>query len=337
MRRRLIQGGGRKMLDEKILDILRDAGGTYVSGEDLCKLSGISRAAVWKRMEKLRDEGYDIEALPHLGYRLIGVPDRLIPGEIKWKLGTRVMGREIVSYKKADSTNDVAYSLAEKGMKEGSVIIAEEQARGKGRHGRQWVSPPKGGIYMSIILRPELAPNEIPKITLLAAVAVSKAIRAATGLPALIKWPNDIMVDGRKVCGILTEMRAQQDSIDFVVLGIGVNVNTPVRSLPKGASSLKAELEEAGKETPVSRIELTRSIIGSVEKYYDILEAGGAKSIIEEWKGLSAMLGSRVKVMLPKRSFEGRAHDIDRDGALIVRLDSGVLEKVSSGDVIMAR
>jgi BirA family biotin operon repressor/biotin-[acetyl-CoA-carboxylase] ligase len=325
------------MLDEKMLEVLREGKGSHISGEEMCKRAGISRAAIWKRIEKLREEGYDIEATPHLGYRLIGVPDSLIPGEVKWKLGTKVLGGEIISYKKVDSTNDIAYELAEKKMKEGTVIIAEEQAQGKGRHGREWVSPPKGGIYMSCILRPEMEPSEIPKITLLAAVAVAKAIRAVTGLPASIKWPNDILIDGKKVCGILTEMKAEQDRVAFIILGIGVNVNTPSKTLPKTATSLKAELHNIGKDAAISRIELARNILESVEKYYDILKDNGASSIIEEWKKLSGMLGSKVKVILPKRQFEGKAHTIDRDGALIVRLASGVLERVSSGDVVMIR
>jgi BirA family biotin operon repressor/biotin-[acetyl-CoA-carboxylase] ligase len=182
-----------------------------------------------------------------------------------------------------------------------------------------------------------MTPNEIPKITLMAAVAVTKAIRSVAGLPASIKWPNDILVRDRKVCGILTEMKAEQDMVDFIVLGIGVNVNTPAKALPRTASSLEAELRGIGKEGPVSRVELAKNILEAVEKYYDILKNNGASVIIEEWKGLSAMLGSRVKVVLQKRTFEAQAYDIDRDGALIVRLDSGVMERVASGDIVMMR
>lgn len=325
------------MLDEKILNILRHSKDSYVSGEDLCKLSGISRAAIWKHIEKLRSEGYDIAAVPHLGYKLISIPDSLIPSEIKWKLKTRIIGKEIISYKKVDSTNDIAYGLAEKGIREGTVIIAEEQAKGKGRHGRHWVSPLKGGIYMSCILRPDIAPNEIPRITLLAAVAVAKAIRGIHGLEALIKWPNDIMIDGKKVCGILTEMKAEQDRVDFVVVGIGINVNTPVKQLPKGASSLKDELRRRGVKHAVSRVELAKKILEALEESYGILNKEGFEPIIEAWKDMSAMIGSRIKVTLHNRIFEGQAHDINPDGALVVRLNSGVLEKVSSGDVVMIR
>ena len=325
------------MLDEKILSVLRNNTDSYISGEDLCGHSGISRAAIWKHIEKLREEGYDIEASPHLGYRLVSIPDSLIPGEIKHGLKAKIFGKEIISYKKVDSTNDVAYELAEKGMKEGTVILAEEQGRGKGRHGRTWASPPKNGVYLSCVLRPKMAPNEIPRITLLAAVAVAKSIRRLTGLNAMIKWPNDILINNKKVCGILTEIKAEQDSVDFIILGIGVNVNAKPSGLPKGASSLKEELSVGRAHEAVSRVELVKNILEDLEKDYILLKKEGFKPIIEEWKHLSAMLGSRIRIVLQNRSFEGQAHNIDDDGSLVVRLDSGVLRKVSSGDIIMVR
>ncbi|MCM8790346.1 MAG: biotin--[acetyl-CoA-carboxylase] ligase [Candidatus Omnitrophica bacterium] len=325
------------MIDEKILEVLRGGKDSYVSGEELCKIAGISRAAIWKHMEKLRHEGYDIEASPHLGYRLISIPDSLIPSEIKWGLKTTVLGREVISYKKVDSTNDIAYALAEKGIKEGSVILADEQLKGKGRQGRVWVSPPKGGIYMSCVLRPEMAPAEIPKITLLAAVAVAKAIRQLTGLDAMIKWPNDILINDNKVCGILTEMKAEQDSIVFLIVGIGINVNTPIKNLPKGASSLRQELRARGMAENVSRVELARKVLEALEEHYIMLREKGFGPIIEEWKTMSAMVGAQIKVVLPNRTFDGLVHDIDSDGSLVIRLNSGMLQKVSSGDVVMVR
>jgi len=324
------------MIDEKILSKLRN-NDDYVSGEELCKAADVSRTAIWKHIEGLREEGYAIEASPHLGYRLLGIPDTLIPAEIKWKLKTKVLGKEVISYKRCGSTNDTAYALAEKGLKEGSVIIAEEQERGKGRHGRRWISPSKGGIYMSVILRPEITPNEISRITLLAAVAAAKAVRETTGLLALIKWPNDILVNNKKVCGILTEMKAEQDGVDFIVIGIGINVNTPLDKLPKAASSLKEELRLAGKSREISRIELTKKLLEKLEESYFLLKKEGAGPIMEEWKHLTGMLGSRVRVVLQNRTFEGLAHDIDTDGSLIVRKDTGMLEKISSGDIIMVR
>lgn len=325
------------MLDEKILNVLRNRPDSHVSGEELCKYADISRSAIWKHMEKLREEGYDIEASPHLGYRLVGIPDRMIPAEIRWKLKTKIFAKSVISYKKVDSTNDVAYELAEKGISEGVVVIAEEQAAGKGRHGRRWVSPPRAGIYMSCVLRPKMAPNEIPKITLLSAVAVAKAVRSFTGLDAMIKWPNDILIDSKKVCGILTEMKAEQDRIDFVIVGIGINVNTQTKILPKGASSLKEELRASGKDGDVTRVELVKKVLESLDEEYLRLKEKGFKPIIEEWKEMTAMLGSRVKVMLPNSTVEGQVHNVDPDGSLVLRLDSGILQKISSGDIVMVR
>ncbi len=318
------------MIDEKIISVLKSHRDGYVSGEDLSKSSGVSRAAIWKHVENLRAEGYEIEATPHLGYRLIKIPDKLIPSEIKSGLNTKIFARDILSYKKIDSTNVMAYGLAEKGLKEGVVVLAEEQVKGKGRLGRTWVSPPGCGIYLSCILRPSMPPSEIPKLTLTASVCVARAIRELTGLLAMIKWPNDILIDSKKVCGILLEMKAEQDKVDFVIVGIGVNVNAPVKSLPKGATSLKAELGE-----DVSRVRLTQKILESLEAGYTLLCKNGFPKIIEEWKEYSGMLGSRVRVLLPNREFEGAAADIDQDGALLVRLDNGFIEKASSGDVVL--
>lgn len=325
------------MLDEKILKILRSEQYGYVSGEEICKAAGVSRTAIWKHMEKLREDGYEIDASPHLGYRLVHAPDRLIPSEIKWNLKTKIFGKEVLSYNKLNSTNDLAYGLAEKSAKEGVIVLAEEQARGRGRFGRSWVSPPKSGIYLSCILRPDMPPNEIPRITLLAAVSVAKAIRQTCGLEAMIKWPNDILIRGKKVCGILTEMKAEQDTIRFVIVGLGINVNTPLEALPKGASSVKEELRAAGSDIAVSRVELAKRVLELLEENYIRMKKEGFDSMIEEWKNLSAMLGARIKVILPNRTFEGQAHDIDSDGSLVVRLDSGISEKVSSGDIVMVR
>ena len=320
------------MIDEKILGVLKDEKGSHISGEELSRLAGVSRAAIWKHIEKLREDGYEIEASPHLGYRLVSVPDNLIPNEIKWGLKTKLLGREIISYKKIDSTNRAAYDLASKGVKEGSIVLAEEQTKGRGRLGRAWASPPEGGIYLSCILRPRISPSEIPKLTLTASVSVARAIREVSGLEAVIKWPNDVLIDSKKVCGILLEMKAEQDRLDFVIVGIGINVNTPGRLIPKGGTSVK---EESGEE--VSRIALTRKVLEDLEEEYLLLSKGGFPKIVEEWKELSHMLGSRVRVALSNREFEGQAIDVDKDGTLLVRTDNGFIEKVFSGDVMMVR
>ncbi|MFH1995691.1 MAG: biotin--[acetyl-CoA-carboxylase] ligase, partial [Candidatus Omnitrophota bacterium] len=204
------------MIDEKILSALKEKTAEFTSGESLSELVGISRTAVWKHIEKLREAGYEIEASPHLGYRLISVPDKLIPEEVRWGLGTEVLGKEVISYEKVDSTNEIAYSLAERGLREGAIVFAEEQRKGKGRLGRSWISPPKGGIYFSCVLRPEMSPDRVSQITLAASVSVARAVRELTGLQALIRWPNDILVNDRKICGILTEMKAEQDTVRFL-------------------------------------------------------------------------------------------------------------------------
>lgn len=322
-------------MNEKILALMRDGAG-YISGEEISKSLNISRAGVWKHIEKLREEGYNIIATPHLGYKLILCPDSLTPEEISWKLKTRVFGKKIYSFKKTDSTNTAAYKLAEDGAIEGSVVFAEEQSKGRGRFRRRWLSP-EGGIYMSLVLRPKMEPVNMARVTLIAAVAVTEAIISLTGLPAKIKWPNDILINGLKVSGILTEMKAEQDEVDFVILGIGVNVNSfnaganGCSPLPEGAASLKKEL---GRE--ISKVELAKKILEYCEAYYFRME-GNFTDIIDEWRKLSYTLGTRVKVCSHGEEFEGQALDVDGNGGLIVRLDTGFNKHILSGDVEMVR
>lgn len=322
-------------MDEKILALIRDRA-DYFSGEEISKALSISRAAIWKHIEKLRGEGYDIIAAPHLGYKLVSCPDRLIPEEISWKLNTKVFGKKIYSYKNTDSTNTIAYKLAEDGEKEGAAVFAQEQSLGRGRFRRRWSSP-EGGVYMSLILRPKLEPVNMARVTLSAAVAIAEAIIALTGLPVRIKWPNDILINGLKVSGILTEMKAEQDEIDFVILGIGVNVNSAkvgannYSPLPAGATSLK---EASGHE--ISKVELAKKILEYCEAYYFRMEDNFA-DIIDEWRKLSYTLGTRIKVHSHGQELEGQALDVDDNGGLIVRLDTGFNKHILSGDVELVR
>ena len=319
-------------MDDKILNIFRSSNGEFISGEEMSEKLKITRAAVWKHIEQLRKEGYGITGEPHVGYRLTGTPDKLIPQEISHKLGTKIIGRKIYSYETTDTTNDVAHRLAQSGSPEGTVIFSEGQSKGRGRMGRQWLSPKGKGIYLSLILRPDLSPAEAPKITLVSAVAVALAIRKATHLGALIKWPNDILINDRKACGILTEMSAEVNTVSYIVLGIGINVNTAKADLPKEATSLKIE---TGEEVP--RVELAQEILRELERQYRIFKEKGFKKIIEEWKGLSHTLGEEVKITCHGRKVEGTASDLDTSGALVVRLDNGFTEHITAGDVIMVR
>lgn len=317
-------------MEEKILRIFSRHKGTYVSGEEISKELGVSRASIWKHIETLRELGYEIEASPHLGYKLIARPDRLIPEELKDNLKTKFLGRKILAYESLDSTNETAYQVAEKGEKEGTVVIAERQKKGKGRQSRHWTSP-KGGIYLSCILKPDIEPKEVAKITLVSAVAVCASIREVANVPAMIKWPNDIIISTRKVCGILTEMKAEQDKVDFVIVGIGVNADMSTSLLPKGATSLAKE-----SDNKVSKVALAKKILENLEHYDAIFKKDGFNKIRNEWRNFSATLGHQVKIHCHEEKIEGQALDVDKDGALVVRLDSGLQRRVLSGDVIIA-
>ncbi|MDD5449949.1 MAG: biotin--[acetyl-CoA-carboxylase] ligase [Candidatus Omnitrophica bacterium] len=316
-------------MDEKILALMRDRE-EYISGEEISRELGISRAAIWKHIDKLRREGYDIASAPHYGYKIVSAPDRLIREEVSWGLKTRRFGKKIYSFKKTDSTNTLAYKLAENGETEGAVVFAEEQAMGRGRMERKWQSP-AGGIYMSLILKPRIEPVNTARITLAAAVAVNEAVRDITGLNARIKWPNDILVNSKKVSGILTEMKAEQDEIDFVILGIGINVNNPKKDLPGGATSLKDELGQA-----VSKVNLAKRVLELLESYHE-KATGDFSGVIDEWRKLSDTLSKRVRIRMHGETLEGHALDVDENGGLILRLDSGFNKHILSGDVELVR
>jgi len=319
-------------MEAKILKLFKKNPNSFLSGEQISAQLNITRSAVWKHIEKLRSLGYEFDAVPHLGYSLRITPDRLFGFEIESSIRSRVLGRAVAYFDTVDSTNTIAYELAKDGAREGTIVVAEFQKKGKGRLAREWVSPRYKGIYASIILRPDLTPFEAPKLTLITAVSVAQAIRAVTGVAASIKWPNDILVNNKKIAGILTEMEAEQDSVKFIILGIGVNVNTKKSDLPKGASSL---LEES--EAKIPRIELLKSILESIEVNYKAYKRDGFTNIKREWRDLSATLGKRVRASCMHRTIEGEAVDIDPDGALRIRLDTGFYEKVLAGDILLLR
>lgn len=320
-------------MDEKILKILRSHQDTFISGQQLGRKLSVSAGTVARHIHKLQEEDYDIQAQPHWGYKLVAVPDKLLAQEIIWQLKTKIIGKRILSYNIVDSTNSIAFSLAEQGLPEGTVVFAEGQKKGKGRLGRSWISPKSKGIYLSLILRPKIAPNKAALITLLAAVSCAETIRKICGLPTQIRWPNDILVNSKKVCGILTEMDLQNGAVKFVILGIGINVNTPVSKLPSGASSLKEEAKQA----KFSRIELARQLLRQFDREYLHFKHKGSAKLITEWKNLSALSGKRVKVFFAHKTIEGLVQDIDEQGALIVRLDSGFKQHVLAGDIVKVR
>jgi len=321
-----------EIMDEKILDIFRANPGHYISGEDLSEELGISRTAIWKHIEDLRKIGYTIEAQPHLGYRLVSVPDRLLPSELSWQLNTKIIGKKIISFDTVDSTMDAAYDLAVNTKGDGVCIFAESQRKGRGRIGRSWLSPKHKGIYVSIILRPDISPDQTSKITLMTAVSVAKLIRLNTGLKALIKWPNDILIENKKVCGILTEMNAESDRVKFLIVGIGLNLNAKASDLVEEATSLK----EACKEN-IDRVKFAKLLLEELDRHYLSFKEQGFGPILDEWRNFSATLGRRVKVDFKNYHIEGQAMDVDDNGALLVRLDNGFTERISAGDVALMR
>jgi BirA family biotin operon repressor/biotin-[acetyl-CoA-carboxylase] ligase len=324
-------------IDAKILDALRAAGTGAVSGAELSHQLGLSRAAIWARIEDLRSLGYDIEASPHHGYRLVSVPDVLHADDLISRLGkTRTVGRDIRVFAQTTSTNDVVEKLAADAVKEGIVVFAESQTKGRGRLGRKWVSPARKGLWFSLLLRPDLRPQETTRLTIVAATALRRAIESHTGLKADVKWPNDISVHGKKVAGILTELRAELDRVRYVIVGIGVDVNLNPGDFPadlrKTATSLKIETG-----APVSRAELAVAILREMDHDYGRLAAGDFPGVAAEWEKYCTTLGQRVAIRIGDRQLRGRAESLGEEGALLVRTDHGHLERISGGDVTVEK
>jgi BirA family biotin operon repressor/biotin-[acetyl-CoA-carboxylase] ligase len=323
--------------DARILNSLRSTGDQGVSGAALSDQLGISRAAVWAHIEDLRALGYEIEASPHLGYRLLNCPDLLHADDLMARLGaTRVIGRDIQVFHETTSTNDVIEKLAHDGVKEGAVVFAESQTRGRGRLGRKWLSPPHKGLWFSVLLRPGLRPQETTRLTVASATALRRAIASHTGLNPEVKWPNDILLYGKKIAGILTELKAELDRVNYVILGIGVDVNLTASDFPADlrphASSLRVEL---GK--PVSRPDLAVAILRELDRDYARLAAGEFAAVADEWEEHCATIGREIAIRTGERRVRGRAESLGEDGALLLRTEHGHLERVTGGDVEMEK
>ena len=316
---------------EKILDFLKKKS-DYVSGDQIASRLGVTRQALWKHIQELKESGFDIVAVPHLGYRLESSPDRLFDFEVSRNLSTEFIGKKIYYFDCLASTMDVAMQLGIKGASEGTLVLSESQTKGKGRLGRNWFSPKHKGIYLSLILKPKMLPSQASMLTLLSAVSICEAIKGIVALDVNIKWPNDILLGNKKIGGILTELNAEMDKINFVIIGIGLNVNNDKKTLISGATSLK----EAKKEQ-INRVNLLQEVLRKIEGNYALLHKKGAQPIIEKWREHSITLGRRVKVYCQKEHIEGEAFDIDKDGGLLIRKDSGVTEKVMAGDVVHCR
>lgn len=317
-------------MKEEILKMLRETDG-YISGQELCNKFGVSRTAIWKVMKQLKEAGYNIEAQQNKGYHIVSAPDVMDAAELKsiWK--PKWVGCEILYFDSIDSTNTKAQELAEKGYPSGTLVVADKQVAGKGRRGRNWESPSGCGIFMTLMLKPDINPNNASMLTLVSALAVAKALADITGKDAKIKWPNDIVIDGRKVCGILTEMSAQFDYINNIVIGIGINVNNS--SFPEEISATASSLRLLSGGKKYRRAEIIEKIMEYFEKYYSIfLETEDLSALVNEYDAMLVNMKKQVKVLDPKEPFEGTAMGITKTGELIV--DTWESRKlVSSGEV----
>ncbi len=317
--------------DSELLSLLREAQG-FVSGEILAARVGLSRAGVWKRLNRLKALGYGIEGEPRRGYRLVGIPDKLFPEEILAGLRTQSLRGPIYHFESIPSTSDTAKALGSRGEREGALVVAESQTAGRGRLGRQWLSPPRVCLYASLLLRPPLPPTELPQITLATAVSLVRALTRAVGVTPGIKWPNDLMLNGKKLGGILTEMETESDQIRYLVVGLGLNVNTPDFP-PELADTATSLLREEGRV--FSRVGILQAWLEEFELLYKHFLTRGFPEILEEWRRHSVTLGKCVAVRQGMRHLEGLALEVAEDGALLLETARGEVVRVTSGEITL--
>lgn len=314
----------------EILRYLKDAEG-YLSGQELCERLGVSRTAVWKVIRQLQEDGYEIEAIRNRGYRLAESGDVFTEAELKSVISTRVTGHNLVFLDKVDSTNTRAKQLAEAGAPDGTVVVAETQSAAKGRRGRSWMAPAGTGVWFSLLLRPQIEPEHASMMTLVAAMAVEKGIRETTGLAGSIKWPNDVVVEGRKVCGILTEMSADMDCVNHVVVGIGINAN--IRDFPEELKDKATSLFLVSGQV-VKRAKLLNAVLLAWEEYYGrYLQTEDLSLLAEEYNEKLAGLHGMVQVLAPKGTYAGISRGISHKGELLVEREDGTVTEVMSGEV----
>lgn len=314
----------------KILNMLRQAQ-DYISGQRLCDELNVSRTAIWKYMNQLKAEGYVIDSVSNKGYCLLETPDLVTKSEILSQLTTKWLGQEIGFFEVTDSTNIQAKKLAEAGCVHGTLVVADQQDQGKGRRGNGWVSPKGSDIFMTIVLRPNIKTIHAPMLTLVMALAVSKGIDEVTGLVSYIKWPNDIVVNNKKVCGILTEMTTEMDDINYVVIGAGVNVNRTTFSTDIEDKATSLCLESGSNH---NRAFLINSILNAFEYYYDLfIKKENLSDLMEDYNNKLINTGKEVRIINDNKSEIKIALGIDKDGGLMVENADGSVDTIISGEV----
>ncbi len=316
----------------------------YVSGEKLSRQLQCTRAAVWKAIEELRKEGYHIEAIPNRGYRLLASPDKLLPHELQARLTSRWIGSHIVYFERLASTQQKAYELAMEGAPSGTVVIADEQTGGRGRLGRTWHSPPKTGIWLSLLLRPTVGLEQLSRLTLITAVALVDAIRAdiraddnVSPEAVRIKWPNDVYMtldNGRrkKVCGILTEVHAEVDRVHTCIVGVGMNVNQAAEDFPTEIREKATSLAWATGR-PWSRVSLAVQFLQQFETWYETFTQYGFSAVKSAWEERSLPIGTPLQVFWQNRRLQGTYDGLTEQGALRFRLSDGEVLTIHSGEV----
>lgn len=317
---------------DKLIELLVKNATVVVPGPKIASEIGVTRLQVWRWIENLRALGIEIRGVPAEGYQLVTIPDLLTPSLVRAELGEHALGRNIVHHFRIESTNAVALKLAANDAEHGTIVLAEEQTAGRGRLGRAWFSEKSSGIYASIVLRPPLAPATAPVLTLMAGLAAQKAVSSVTGLAVDIRWPNDLLVNGKKVCGILTEMSAEVDLLHAVVLGIGINVNHTVMpaELEDIATSLRMEAHRG-----ISRIQVLAALLREIERHYQMLLKGGNKAITERWEAASTFAhGKRVRVVIRTGEALATTMGIEPSGALKIEYDDGRQESLIAGEVV---
>lgn len=320
--------------EEMILAFLAEGGDDYISGAVLSDKLGLSRTAVWKHVEQLRRLGYRIDAQAARGYRLLEVPDRVTALEVGPLLATRELGRTVHHYEALDSTNAKAFELAHEGGFHGELIVAEAQTAGRGRRGRSWASAPGKDLTFSVILRPDISPARAPELTLVAAVALAETLNES-GVEARIKWPNDVQLGGKKVAGILTELSADVERVHFIVLGLGVNLNSRPAEYPPEVAAIATSVS-AERRSHVHRALFLAGLLLKLEQWLDRWTEQGFAPVREAWRRLASTLGQEVLVRADQRELRGVAEDLDETGALLLRVGEKV-ERVLSGDVEQVR
>jgi len=319
-------------LRSKLLEAFSNAEGGFISGQKLSEYIGCSRTAVWKHIEDLRKEGYELEAVRRLGYRITKKPNKISDNEIKIGLKTRKMGHHVHFEETVTSTQKIAQTLANEGAEEGTIVVAEQQTNGRGRMARQWYSPSGTGIWMSLIIRPNIAVQATPQLTLLTAVAIVQAIEEITPLKPDIKWPNDILINGKKLVGILTELQAEADRVHSIIIGTGINVNQSITDFPEELHHVATSIHlETNKQW--DRAQLIQEILLKFENLYSLYLAQGFRPIKLLWEGYAVSLQKPITARTINGTVEGKAIGINDAGVLLIQTSDGSVKQIYSADI----